>query len=146
MGTYLPHLWLRQCYRNADVVGIVARISLSCSYFALVDGLRRAPTSFSDLVYHSQFAYQFIPTDGQPRLVKFRLVPGTPCTRTGLLSETEDQLHPWDTKRPTTETRSRYYLRKEFVQRMEGLDAIRYVLQIQIAESLDEALWNPQLV
>jgi len=111
-----------------------------------VDGLRRAPTSFSDLVYYSQITYQFIPSDGQPRLVKFRLVPGLPCTQTGLLSETEDQLHPWETKRPVTETRSRYYLRKEFVQRMEGLDAIRYVLQIQIADSLDEALWNPQLV
>jgi len=116
------------------------------SYFALVDGLRRAPTSFSDLVYHSQIAYQFIPSDGQPRLVKFRLVPGRPCTQTGLLGETEDQLHPWDTKRPASETRSRYYLRKEFVQRMEGLDAVRYVLQIQISESLDETLWNPQQV
>jgi len=117
-----------------------------CSYFALVDGLRRAPSSFADLVYHSQIVYQFTPSDGQPRLVKFRLVPGRPCTQTGLLSETEDQLHPWDTKRPSTETRSRYYLRKEFVQRMEGLDAIRYVLQIQISDCLDEALWNPQLV
>jgi len=117
-----------------------------CSYFALVDGLRRAPTSFSDLVYHSQITYQFIPNDGQPRLVKFRLVPGRPCTQTGLLSETEDQLHPWDSKRPSSETRSRYYLRKEFVQCMEGLDAISYLLQIQISETLDEALWNPQLV
>ena len=108
--------------------------------------MRRAPSSFSDLVYHSQITYQFIPNDGQPRLARFRLVPGTPCIQTGLLSETEDQLHPWDTKRPADETRSRYYLRKEFVQRMEGLDAIRYILQIQISESLDDALWNPQLV
>ena len=108
--------------------------------------MRRAPSSFSDLVYHSQITYQFIPTDAQPRLVRFRLVPGHPCIQTGLLSETEDQLHPWDTKRPGSETRSRYYLRKEFVQRMEGLDTIRYILQIQISESLDEALWNPQLV
>ena len=119
---------------------------MSCSYFALVDGLRRAPDSFSELVYHSQITYQFIPTDGQPRLVKFRLVPGRSCTQTGLLSETQDQLHPWDTKRLASETRSRYYLRKEFVQCMEGLDAIRYILQIQIADSLDEAFWNPQLV
>jgi len=29
---------------------------------------------------------------------------------------------------------------------MEGLDAVRYVLQIQISESLDETLWNPQQV
>jgi len=87
-----------------------------------------------------------MPTDGQLRLVKFRLVPGRPCTQTGLLSETEDQLHPWDTKRPASDTSSRYYLRKEFVQRMEGLNAIRYVLQIQISDLVDEALWNPQLV
>jgi len=112
----------------------------------MVDGLRRAPNSFSELVYHSQITYLFIPNDGQPRLVKFRLVPGRPCTQTGLLSETEDQLHPWETKRPATETRSRYYLRKEFVQCMEGLDAVRYVLQIQISDSVDEALWNPQQV
>jgi len=56
------------------------------------------------------------------------------------------QVHPWDTKRPAEETRSRYYLRKEFVQRMEGLDAVSYILQIQISDALDDALWNPQLV
>jgi arachidonate 5-lipoxygenase len=117
------------------------------SYFALVDGLRRAPDSYSDQVYHSQITYHFVPSDGQPRLVKFRMVPGRQCVQTGLLSETgEDQMKPWETARRPGDKRSRCYLRNEFMQRMEGFDAIRYVLQIQISTSLDEALWNPQLV
>jgi len=111
-----------------------------------VDGLRRAPSSFADLVYHSQIVYQFTPGDGRARLVKFRLVPGRPCTQTGLLGEATDQRRPWETKRAPDEARTRYYLRKEFVQRMEGLDAVRYVLQMQINDSVDDAFWNPQLV
>lgn len=116
------------------------------SYFALVDGLRRAPDSYSDQVYHSQIAYLFTPFDGRPRLAKFRLVPGRRCSQTGLLSDIDDQLRPWETWRRRTDLRGRSYLRHEFVQRMEGFDAVRYVLQIQLSSDVSEPMWNPQLV
>ena len=113
----------------------------------MVDSMRRAPTSYADLTYHSQIVYQFIPKDAgrPPLLVKFRLVPGRPSQQSGLLEEHEQE-HPWDTKRRASDNRSRYYLRNEFMQRMEGFEAIRYVLQMQTAPGGDDAFWNPQMV
>jgi len=106
-------------------------------YFAFVDGLRRAPASYADLVYHSQIAYLFIPKDGQSRLVKFRLVPGvarasssasmttaseqtmSEFVESGRLDDAEQE-RPWFCARSQRETRHRYYLRHEFMRRMEG--------------------------
>ena len=117
-----------------------------CSYFAFVDAMRRAPASFADLTYHSQITYLFIPKDEVHRLVRFRLVPGIQCRNESGLLDDEEQEHPWQRSRLATDTRSRYYLRNEFMQRMEGFNAIRYQLQIQISSDLDYELWNPQLV
>ena len=94
-------------------------------------------------------------------MVKFRLVPGLSSTdettsaeeataarlaaEPGRLSEAE-QLQPWLTARRAGDARSRYYLRHEFQRRMEGFEAIRYTLQIQIASGVDESRWNPQTI
>ena len=67
----------------------------SCSYFALVDNLRKAPASFTRLHYHSQLPYKFTPRDDKPRLIKFRLVPADGEEESGLLCGDEQQ-RPWD--------------------------------------------------
>lgn len=46
------------CYTYLALSAI--RISFS-SYFAMVEGLRRAPDSYCDIKYYSQIPYKFIP-------------------------------------------------------------------------------------
>ena len=124
------------------------------SYFALIDGLRKAPRSFAALTYHSQIVYKFIPRDGRPRLVKFRLIPQE-CQKSavdqvvdnwfesGLLSS-EDQRDPWQNDRNLYDNRPPKYLRTEFLKRLEK-SSVHYLLQMQMAD-LEDLYWNPQQV
>lgn len=125
------------------------------SYFALIDGLRKAPKSFSSLIYHSQIAYKFIARDGKVRLVKFRLVPqecnilnsnqshDNSYVESGLLS-VADQREPWFNDRNLLDNRPPKYLRTEFLKRLET-GSVQYLLQMQIADH-EEPYWNPQQV
>lgn len=129
-----------------------------CSYFSLVDGLRRAPSSFAHLVYHSQMPYQFTPRGGsENRAVRFRLIPGgggsaaeeedeATASESGLADD-GDQEKPWEAKeRRANERRDPFYLRTEFIKRLRRDEPIRYILQMQLAPATDHAMWNPQKV
>jgi len=131
-----------------------------CSYDALVDGLRQGPSSFTSLVYHSQLAYEFIPTDGRRRAVRFRLIPRNRhdshgeergCDSRGdCESGMLDASQQGDVSiagRRNDDTRPVDYLRQEFIDRLQRDEPITYQLQIQINASPDRpAIWNPQLV
>ena len=132
-----------------------------CSYEALVDGLRQGPSSFASLVYHSQIAYEFVPKDGRPRAVRFRLIPhrhdgdgddddddddGDGCSESGML-DANQQDDVSTSARRRGDTRPVDYLRQEFTERLQRDEPVTYQLQIQINDSPNRpAIWNPQLV
>jgi len=66
MITNLPTRHFKQYHgrKHFSTAGVL------CSYEALVDGLRQGPSSFADLVYHSQLAYEFRPVDDRPRAAR----------------------------------------------------------------------------
>ena len=64
------------------------------SLFTNIDGLRRAPASYADMVYYSQVAFDYKAKDGVPRYVKFRLINSEGRPETGLLTE-EEQRKVW---------------------------------------------------
>jgi len=130
-----------------------------CSYEALVDGLRQGPSSFANLIYHSQVAYEFLPQDGRPRAARFRLIPRRDddvddvnggdeggCNESGTLSDS--QQHDVATcGRRRGDSRPVDYLRQEFIDRLQRDEPVTYQLQIQLNNRPDmPCVWNPQLV
>lgn len=115
------------------------------SWFSLADGLRRAPSSFADLVYYSQIPYKFIPFDEKPRLIKFRLVPAEPCRETGRLDDME-QAVVWEMERRVSDNNTKFYLRNEYMRRLERDEPIKYVIQAQMTNCENPEDWNPQKV
>jgi len=128
-----------------------------CSYEALVDGLRQGPSSFASLVYYSQIAYEFVPKDGRPRAVRFRLIPhrhhddddddhSEGGSESGML-DANQQDDVSRSARRHGDSRPVDYLRQEFVERLQRDEPVTYQLQIQINDSPHRpAVWNPQLV
>jgi arachidonate 5-lipoxygenase len=123
------------------------------SYTSLVDGLRKAPSSFAELTYYSQFAYRLTSKDGKQLAVRFRLIP---CQRdghcidgfveSGMLSANEQE-QPWNNKRRDNETRSKDYLRQEYIDRLRQDEPVCYQLQIQSKDDINDPLvWHPQQV
>ena len=100
------------------------------AFEAAVDGLRRAPESFSTLRYHSQICFHFHARDGVRRYARYRLAPADGAPETGL-PDIEDQLNPWNQERRNGETRAAAYLRDEFRARI-AVGPVRYRLQIQL--------------
>ncbi len=96
---------------------------------AALDGLRRAPSSYSNLHYYGQLVFRFASIAGAEHLARYRLVPLNPVMQSGLPSES-DQQTPWEFERSPEDLRPRDYLRQEF----RTLLAARPVLaQIEIA-------------
>jgi len=127
----------------------------ACSYDALVDGLRQGPSSFANLVYHSQLAYEFVPNDGRPRAARFRLIPhraDDDSDDDGALMESGmlDACQQNDVSasgRRHGDSRADDYLRQEFIDRLHRDESVDYQLQIQINGTPDDpSVWNPQLV
>ena len=119
-----------------------------CSHYALVDGLRRAPSSYCHLHYHSQSPYRWVANDGQSRLLKFRLVPSDRQLKESGLLSSEDQAEPWETKTKRELRKHVDYLRHEFINRLKD-SPVKYVLQIQIWKTekrIPDDLWDPQKV
>jgi len=128
-----------------------------CSYEALVDGLRQGPSSFASLVYYSQLAYEFVPKDGRPRAVRFRLIPhrhdddddddeSGGGSESGML-DANQQDDVSTSARRHGDSRPVDYLRQEFIERLQRDEPVTYQLQIQINDSPHRpAVWNPQLV
>src|SRR5688572_23108417 len=81
-------MWMAERYPREMAVG--------------VDGLRRAPSSYTALRYHSQIIYRFSARDHHPRYCRYRLIgagseEGIPDTR--------DRTHPLDQARRPGQTR-----------------------------------------
>lgn len=57
--------------------------------------MRRSPKSYTDMTYHSQVVYLFIPNDQRHFLVKFRLVPGNDSLCESGLLDDDEQKEPW---------------------------------------------------
>jgi len=119
---------------------------MNVSYVSLVDGLRRAPTSFAELTYYSQFAYQLTTTDGIHLAARFRLIPTQHAQETGML-QTREQEEPWNTTRTNDEERRKDYLRTEFIDRLRQDEPVSYQLQIQTRNDIHNPItWHPQQV
>lgn len=94
------------------------------------DGIRKDPSSFAQLYYHSQCALRFVGRDGVTRYAKYRLVPGNRGPETGLMRE-EALRHRWREAVAPGETRSPHYLKEEFAERLQA-GPVTYHLQIQL--------------
>ncbi|XP_066285942.1 allene oxide synthase-lipoxygenase protein-like [Branchiostoma lanceolatum] len=120
-------------------------------HYALIDSLRRAPNSFTDLTYYSQHVFRFMAKDGERRYVKYRLITDVDVHETGLLDRNE-QPKPWYTERDMTERRPRGYLRAEFAQELQR-SLLEYRLQVQLHEWVEgdpyeifnpACIWDPK--
>lgn len=89
-----------------------------------VAGLRRAPSSYLAVHYHSQRVTYWNDTLGVRHLVRYRLVPEDPEALESGLPSDEDAAQIWDRTRKSDETRSGNYLRQELAERLgEGRPA-----------------------
>eukprot|EP00058_Branchiostoma_floridae_P025706 XP_002611196.1 hypothetical protein BRAFLDRAFT_119646 [Branchiostoma floridae] len=120
-------------------------------HYSLIDSLRRAPNSYTDLTYYSQHVFRFMAKDGERRYVKYRLIPDVDVHETGLLDRNE-QPKPWYTERDMTERRPRGYLRTEFAQELQR-SLLEYRLQVQLHEWVEgdpyeifnpACIWDPK--
>jgi catalase len=92
--------------------------------------MRRAPSTFTQMYYHSQTVFRFIAQDGTLYYVKYRLAPADKGAETGLLGD-EDRKHIWLQARLPDEKCSTDYLRQEFKTRITSAP-VTYHLQIQL--------------
>lgn len=114
-----------------------------------IAGLRRAPSCFSRLHYHSQVVRFWVDTRGERHLVRYRLVPAPPKGEEDEKGEsglpTERDVF-WKRERTRTERRAPDYLRRELKRRLQGGATIELRLQAQFHElaSADGVHWyNP---
>ena len=100
-------------------------------------GMRRNPTSFSNLRYYTQTPFLYEAEDNVKRYIKYRTIPFNDEPETGLLDD-YDMLIPTENQRILPgETRCRNYLKEEYVERLrKGL--IKYKLQVQLHEASDD--------
>ncbi|KAK3734228.1 hypothetical protein QZH41_012948 [Actinostola sp. cb2023] len=97
-----------------------------------IDGIRRAPISYTDQVYYSQTPFNFKAKDGKNRYVKYRLINAEGRPETGLLTE-EEQRKVWERERYPEEKRPKDYLKKEYEERLDK-GPVHYKLQLQLHE------------
>lgn len=97
---------------------------------AAKDGIRRHPSSFAEMRYHTQTVQYFIGIDGVQRYVKFRLIPAEDIPESGVIPM-EELVSFWSEKRDPSETRSRSYLKKEYAERL-ARGPVKYRLQLQL--------------
>ena len=94
------------------------------------EGIRKYPSSFSQLYYYSQCSQLFLGKDGVRRYVKFRMIPEDRGEETGLVPRGELENRWVETVAPG-ETRSPNYLKLEFASRVRR-SPVRYHLQLQL--------------
>lgn len=61
------------------------------------------------------------------------------------MNNSSSVVHLFFRQRRYDEAQSKSYLRDEFQKRMESFDAVKYTLQMQMTNKLEEIYWNPQL-
>ncbi|HYO73253.1 MAG TPA: hypothetical protein VEU33_45030, partial [Archangium sp.] len=97
---------------------------------AIIDGVRKDPTSFTQLYFHSQVPLRFVGKDGVLRYAKYRLVPEDRGPETGLMPE-EALRTRYEEKVADGETRSPNYLKNELAERL-ARGPVTYHLQLQL--------------
>ena len=97
---------------------------------AAKEGIRKSPSSFADLKYHSQCTQAFTGKDGVRRYCRFRLIPDPEVPETGLMRP-EELENLWVEVVAPGETRSPHYLKREFAERL-ARGPVRYRLQMQL--------------
>jgi arachidonate 5-lipoxygenase len=97
---------------------------------AIIDGVRKDPTSFTQLYFHSQVPLRFVGRDGVLRYAKYRLVPEDRGPETGLMPE-EALRTRYEEKVADGETRSPNYLKNELADRL-ARGPVTYHLQLQL--------------
>ncbi|MBP7239253.1 MAG: hypothetical protein KBA14_03440 [Saprospiraceae bacterium] len=103
--------------------------------------LRRNPTSFHNLRFHSLTAFMFIGKDGIKRYAKYRAMPFDKEPETGITTDLSD----WDTCNQRVfpnETRTRNYLKDEYKKRV-AKEGAKYLMQIQTRIAADDD--NPEI-
>jgi arachidonate 5-lipoxygenase len=99
------------------------------------ESLRRAPSSYAQIVYSSQIQFYFWAKDGKKRYVRFRLLPGDRGPESGL-PDAEDTATPWRQKRRPDCTLPPDYLRQEYRERM-ARGPVVYNLQLALHDGTD---------
>jgi arachidonate 5-lipoxygenase len=104
----------------------------SAYYYNAVEGVRRAPTSYSHLSYYSQVSLQLTDKSGDCHYVRFRLCPDDPEEPESGLPDAEDQKTPWNSESARKgDSRPPDYLKKEYKDKLDN-GCVKYHLQIQI--------------
>ena len=100
-------------------------------------GMRRNPTSFSNLHFYSQTPLNYVGSDKVKRYAKYRVIPFDDVPETGLLDD-YDLANPSENQRILPgEERSRNYLKEEYRKRIAS-GPIKYKLQIQLHTAADD--------
>ena len=101
------------------------------NYYNLAESLVRAPTSYLDLHYYSQFPLLLTDSRGQEHFCKFRLVPEEEGDKfyESLLDERQ-QRNLWDVKADVDDPRSVNYLQKELSERVAKENGAKMLLQV----------------
>ncbi|QRK10605.1 hypothetical protein JQX13_11250 [Archangium violaceum] len=96
---------------------------------ASAEGVRKDPSTFTQLYYHSQVPLRFVGKDGVLRYAKYRLIPENRGPETGLMPPNATQTL-WD-EDLTDPSRSPNYLKEELADRLSR-GPVTYHLQIQL--------------
>lgn len=100
-------------------------------------GMRRNPTSFSNLHYYSQTPLNYVGSDMVKRYAKYRVIPFEDIPESGLLDE-YDMANPSENQRILPgEERTRNYLKEEYQERLEN-GPVKYKLQVQLHTAADD--------
>ncbi|MEM9338607.1 MAG: hypothetical protein AAGA66_07765 [Bacteroidota bacterium] len=99
-------------------------------------GMRRNPTSFTNLKYYSQTPFLYKAEDKVPRYIKYRAIPAEDVPESGLLDEYDLKIPTENQRILPGETRVRNYLKEEYVERL-GAGPVNYRLQVQLHEASD---------
>lgn len=100
-------------------------------------GMRRNPTSFSNLRFYGQTPFLYVGADQVKRYAKYRAVPAEDVPETGIL-DAYDRSIPTENQRILPgETLSRNYLKEEYKHRLSQ-GPVRYKLQIQLHTASDD--------
>ncbi|SMD42836.1 Catalase [Aquiflexum balticum DSM 16537] len=100
-------------------------------------GMRRNPTSFSNLRYYSQTPFLYRAEDNVLRYIKYRTIPAEDVPESGILDDYDMKIPSENQRILPGETLSRNYLKDEYVERLR-IKPVHYKLQIQLHEASDD--------
>jgi len=100
-------------------------------------GMRRNPTSFSNLKYYSQTPFLYKAHDNVLRYIKYRTIPAESIPESGILDEYDMKIPTENQRILPGETRSRNYLKEEYEDRLQK-EPVRYKLQVQLHQASDD--------